>query len=89
MGGLARLAKAYRSSHPEHDVVVANADSPLTARRLESFDAIVLIPTNLSHQAARRVLNGVWRRSKAVFLAPSPGVTTVRRTIEAALRSAA
>jgi hypothetical protein len=89
MGGLTRLASLYRSANPEHEVVVATTDSPLTARRLDSFDAVVVVPTNLSHQAARRVLDGVRRKGVAVRLASGPGVGTVRRAIDKALESAA
>jgi hypothetical protein len=89
MGGLTRLASLYRSANPAHDVVIANTDSPLTARRLDSFDAVVVVPTNLSHQAARRVLDGVRRKGVAVLLATSPGVGTVRRAIDAVLGNAA
>lgn len=89
MGGLARLASLYQSPSPELKVVVANADSPLTARRIHSFDAIVVVPTNVSHQAARRVLDGVRRTGAVVRLAASPGVGAVRKAIEAAVRNAA
>lgn len=89
MGGLARLAYLYQSQSPEHRVVVANTDSPLTARRIHSFDAVVVVPTNLSHQAVRRVLDGVRRTGTVVRLAASPGVGTVRKAIEAAVRNAA
>lgn len=89
MGGLARLARLYQLEHSEHRVVVANTDSRLIARQIESFDAVVVVPTNLSHQAARRVLDGLRRTGVVVLLAPTPGVGTVRKTIEAALRAAA
>jgi hypothetical protein len=89
LGGLTRLSRLYQNAHAAHQVVVANTDSALVARRLDSFDAVVVVPTNLSHQAARRALDRARRKGLGVMMATGPGLHTVRRAIDAALEAAA
>jgi hypothetical protein len=89
MGGLTRLSSHYSSGLLVGSVEVANADSALLARNLGSFDAVVVVPTHLSHRAARRILDAVDRLGRPVLLSLGPGVRAVRRAIDAVLREVA
>jgi len=86
VGGLVRLAPRYRASITGIRVVLANRDSLALENRMRAADAVVVIPGNVSHQAARKVREYSRRHGLRLLLAASPGVGEVCRTIERASR---
>lgn len=84
VGGLLRLAPQYRTEDDGISVVVENTASMDLKQRLKSVDAVVLVPTKISHVATSIVRKYTRRNGVALLHAAGAGVAEVRHTIERA-----
>ncbi len=86
-GGLTRLAQAYAAQSLPVELVVANEDSRLSARHAGAFDAFVVVPSFISHQALRRVRQEARRGGRVVRYSNGASASAIHRAVGDALRA--
>lgn len=86
-GGLTRLAQAYAAQNLPVELVVANEDSRLSARHAGAFDAFIVVPSFISHQALRRVRHEAKRGGRVVRYSEGASASAIHRAVGEALRA--